>query len=68
MRTAVRVRWGLVFAVLALLLLTAALVRMRQRIPAPTEYGGVPEWPKGTDCKSAGYAYGGSNPPAPTLH
>ena len=28
--------------------------------------GGVPEWPKGTDCKSAGYAYGGSNPPAPT--
>ena len=35
MRTAVRVRWGLVFAVLALLLLTAALVRMRQRIPEP---------------------------------
>ncbi len=29
-------------------------------------YGGVPEWPKGTDCKSAGYAFGGSNPPAPT--
>ena len=29
-------------------------------------YGGIPEWPKGTDCKSAGYAYGGSNPPAPT--
>ena len=29
-------------------------------------HGGVPEWPKGTDCKSAGYAYGGSNPPAPT--
>ena len=42
------------------------------RPPAPalpwgtSEYGGVPEWPKGTDCKSAGYAYGGSNPPAPT--
>ncbi len=25
--------------------------------------GGVPEWPKGADCKSAGEAYGGSNPP-----
>ncbi|MBQ4612312.1 MAG: hypothetical protein IJB26_02040, partial [Clostridia bacterium] len=24
------------------------------------------EWPKGTDCKSAGYAFGGSNPPSPT--
>ena len=31
-----------------------------------TEYGGFPEWPKGTDCKSAGYAFGGSNPPSPT--
>jgi hypothetical protein len=28
--------------------------------------GGVPERPKGADCKSAGFAYGGSNPPAPT--
>ena len=26
-------------------------------------HGGVPEWPKGADCKSAGGAYGGSNPP-----
>ena|GEM_PF-5186351 len=25
--------------------------------------GGVPEWPKGTDCKSVGSAFGGSNPP-----
>jgi hypothetical protein len=24
--------------------------------------GGVPEWLKGADCKSAGYAYVGSNP------
>ncbi len=24
--------------------------------------GGVPEWLKGTDCKSVGYAYAGSNP------
>ncbi len=30
------------------------------------QYGGIPEWPKGTDCKSAGDAYGGSNPPSPT--
>ena len=31
------------------------------------EYGGIPEWPKGTDCKSAGNAFGGSNPPSPTM-
>ena len=29
-------------------------------------HGGFPEWPKGTDCKSAGNAFGGSNPPSPT--
>ena len=29
--------------------------------------GGVPEWPKGTGCKPVGSAFGGSNPPAPTL-
>ncbi len=28
-------------------------------------YGEVPEWPKGTDCKSVGIAFGGSNPPLP---
>ena len=27
--------------------------------------GQIPEWPKGTDCKSAGNAFGGSNPPSP---
>ena len=31
-----------------------------------TEYGGIPEWPKGTDCKSAVNDFGGSNPPSPT--
>ena len=31
-----------------------------------TEYGGVPEWPKGTDCKSAAYRFDGSNPSSPT--
>jgi hypothetical protein len=29
--------------------------------------GGVPERPKGTGCKPVGSAYGGSNPPAPTV-
>ncbi len=28
--------------------------------------GGVPEWLKGADCKSAGEAYGGSTPPPST--
>ena len=28
-----------------------------------TKYGWIPEWPKGTDCKSAANCFGGSNPP-----
>ena len=28
--------------------------------------GWIPEWPKGTDCKSAANSFGGSNPPSPT--
>ena len=28
--------------------------------------GGVPERPKGSDCKSAGSTFGGSNPPPST--
>ena len=28
-------------------------------------YGQIPEWPKGTDCKSAATCFGGSNPPLP---
>ena len=27
--------------------------------------GQIPEWPKGTDCKSAGTAFEGSNPSLP---
>ena len=27
--------------------------------------GQIPEWPKGTDCKSAATCFGGSNPPLP---
>ncbi len=26
-------------------------------------HGRIPEWPKGTDCKSAANCFGGSNPP-----
>ena len=33
---------------------------------SPIEYGGVPKWPKGTDCKSAGFAFDGSNPSSST--
>lgn len=29
--------------------------------------GGVPEWTKGADCKSAGAAFRGSNPLPPTV-
>ena len=42
---------------------------IRRRLAADISsisYGSVPEWPKGTDCKSAGNAFGGPNPPAPT--
>src|SRR5438270_8860021 len=39
---------------------------MPKRYPRPLR-GSVPERPKGADCKSAGSAYGGSNPPRPTL-
>ena len=28
-------------------------------------FGRIPEWPKGTDCKSAAERFGGSNPPPP---
>ena len=30
-------------------------------------FGGVPERSKGADCKSAGSAFGGSNPPPSTI-
>lgn len=34
---------------------------------ASLKHGEVPEWPKGSDCKSAGEAFGGSNPPLSKL-
>ena len=30
-------------------------------------YGSVPEWSNGEDCKSFGFAFGGSNPSRPTI-
>ena len=39
-------------------------------IPSNTtrvQFGWIPEWPKGTDCKSAAYCFGGSNPPPSIL-
>ena len=35
-------------------------------MPLQIEYGGVPEWPKGADCKSVVDDFGGSNPPSST--
>ena len=37
-----------------------------RRYHSGSTYGSVPERPKGADCKSAGIAFGGSNPPRPT--
>ncbi len=34
---------------------------------AKAEHGGVPEWPKGADCKSAAECFGGSNPSPATV-
>jgi hypothetical protein len=34
----------------------------------PCPYGEVPERPKGSDCKSDGNAFAGSNPALPTNH
>ena len=31
-----------------------------------SELGGIPEWPKGADCKSVVSDFGGSNSPSPT--
>ena len=32
----------------------------------PYGFGSVPKWSNGADCKSAGIAFGGSNPSRPT--
>ena len=38
------------------------------RLITVTGNGSVPEWLMGADCKSASYAYVGSNPTRPTTH
>ena len=37
------------------------------RPPLPAPFGGIPEWLKGADCKSAGSAFDGSNPSPTTI-
>lgn len=44
-----------------------AIDMARGRVENTHLAGGVPEWPKGTDCKSVGTAFGGSNPPPSTI-
>lgn len=41
---------------------------VRFGVSAPNILGGVPEWSKGSDCKSDGSAFGGSNPPPTTTN
>jgi hypothetical protein len=56
--------------------LTAQPSKVRILLPPPSFFysylsccGGVPEWPKGSDCKSDGSAFEGSNPsPSTILH
>ena len=38
-----------------------------QSLTDRNSYGGIPEWPKGADCKSVSCAFSGSNPLSPTL-
>ena len=43
-------------------------VRFGVSAPRDKKSGGVPEWSKGSDCKSDGSAFGGSNPPPTTIN
>ena len=42
-------------------------ISSRTRPKMKQKCGGVPEWLKGTDCKSVGFAYVGSNPTPSTI-
>ena len=57
-----------IFRIFLLFVISRSGVQVRP--PAPIklviEYGRFPEWPKGTDCKSVVYDFGGSNPPPST--
>ena len=35
------------------------------RLRSPASYGGIPEWPKGADCKSVVSDFAGPNPASP---
>ena len=67
-------RWQIVQPVRKLVVTLVCRVRLPapksdasvQFVVEPIEYGGVPEWPKGTDCKSAALRFDGSNPSSPT--
>ncbi len=48
--------------------LASSALGTRGSIKKLRSYGGLPEWPKGADCKSAGYAFDGSNPSPSTPH
>ena len=41
-------------------------MRAEAGIADVTEDAQIPKWPTGADCKSAGFAFGGSNPPLRT--
>ena len=60
-----------IFRIFLLFVISRSGVRVR--LPAPIlsanselNMGGIPEWPKGADCKSVVSDFGGSNPPSPT--
>ncbi len=68
-------RQGLILLICFNALGLRAELSYRELKPVDTKYpvkhniglrGGVPEWPKGSDCKSDGSALGGSNPPPST--
>ena len=44
----------------------ASVHQLQHILSVTIKYGSVPEWPKGADCKSVVFDFGGSNPPAPT--
>ena len=50
----------------ASLVMRMSRVQLLSLAPYMKYSGGVPEWSKGTDCKSVGEAFGGSNPPPTT--
>ena len=43
------------------------VIGVRPPLPAPYFSGGIPEWPKGADCKSASTSFDGSNPSSTTI-